>query len=399
MSKLIEEFVAINAKKEKAKRAIEERVRRYFKVLGISDIDNYFTSGRDIIKDFTDYANTLANLSPLTQKNYLNTVKVFFEDNGVYLSKKVMKTIRNNNGYKDARPVNTKETFDKVQMKIILEHANYKFRPFLLVLVSAGLRPGEALALRMHNFQIDEEKKMLKGRRIRVTSPAAKGGKQRYTFITNEAAAAINQWLQYDRKRFFLEAEQSPYYHGMLKEYNDDLTTFMNQNDYMFPFCYNTVKTMWVNILENLGHPYNSKDELTGQYTHTLHSIRRYFSNMFITLNDEQKKAKHYMIGQFSVMGVDADYFDANLNKLERIYNDLSYQVELVEDGTRVRKELEPLIREHQSTIVGLSQEQVRLREKTNELETLKQQMQSLMDLVYDEPTLIKRANENIRRQ
>ena len=86
-SVLIKRFIRRKTTAKSTIRSYRYALKKYFKTLGISDIDNYFEMNRDYTEDVWKFAMSIqeAKLAPKTQKLMLTAVKGFLERNDVEL--------------------------------------------------------------------------------------------------------------------------------------------------------------------------------------------------------------------------------------------------------------------------------------------------------------------------
>jgi integrase len=392
MSNIVEKFVDENWSKESTQCLNRDRIHGYFRFLKISDNkqDDYFTSGRNHLEDIRNYGESLGHLAQNTRKSYLTTVKIFFEDNGVAIPKRFMHKMYVKNGLKNVRTVIQKRTFSIAQMKHVVDNANYKLKPIILVLTSTGMRIGELLDLKINDIDFEE-------RMIYIKESAAKGGRQRYCFFSEETKLALQDWIKLDRDRSFKNMMNSPIFKRWLeKNYDGDLDRYKSECKNLFPYSKSNVDLMWHGLLDSLGAPYNKKVEQNGRefLVYNIHSMRRFYINNFKVTDDIESDAKYYMAGQFSrLKTVGEAYFDGQLEKLKEIYDKYCHQVTIIEDSRVVENRLTERIDRSENVIEYHTE---KLKQKDKQIDKLSKQVTQLMDLLYDEESLKKRANKQL---
>jgi site-specific recombinase XerD len=379
-SELVKEFIENNAGNENTRDAYKKRLKQFFKVLGVTNIDNYFQSNRDYLKDYKTFASSIRNLAPRSQVCYLNTIKVFFEDRGIDLPKREIKKIRNVNQIRQARSVIDSRTPNREELKIILTRADVKAKALVQFLSSTGMRIGEALSIRFNDLDWEN-------RSVKIRREIAKGGYSRRTFFTKEAKDVLIQWIEKDRKIFLerrynksvfvrdeLEAEGYT-----LKQVGDGWVVYedgkrvskellIERETRLFPFSYSNALLIWYHLLEKAGHPFNQKDGK--YYMYNIHCLRRFWWSYF-KVSEEFRDEKNYMFGHLS--SLDNAYFNGEFDKLKNVYEAGMNSITLFSDADRVISELQPEL--------NVQGREIRKLLVKNEL--LEQEIDELLKLMY----------------
>lgn len=291
-SVLIKRFIRRKTTAKSTIRSYRYALKKYFKTLGISDIDNYFEMNRDYTEDVWKFAMSIqeAKLAPKTQKLMLTAVKGFLERNDVELKSREWDDILQRNNLRKPRPIHQKRTPTNSDLKTILSYGDIKARALFLFVSSSGLRISEALGLTFADIDMDNN-------HIRLKHSMTKARVARDTFFSDEAKDALQKWLparkqllqNHYKKSIFVRNKLAKEGYEFKKKYNEwhiykegkEVTKeeLIEMESRLFPFEYQNAKKIWNNLLEKAGHPYNQKDG--NQYIYNVHSLRRFwFTNL-----------------------------------------------------------------------------------------------------------------------
>lgn len=235
--------------------------------------DRYFleleNGDRNLSNDMITYADALADKPPLTARSRLAAVKEFFVENGYDLTPRDVRNIRRRvpKGY-----AQTEESeMSRGTLKAILQHCDLRGRAIFLMLVSSGMRVGEAIQITLTD--IDLEKRPA---RIRIRAAYTKTREARTAFMSEEAAEAVKAWLTV-RTAHVTAAEnrnKGLVAHGLSTEKKKD-------DDRVFPYEYGTINVIWENAVKKAG--LFSKDDITGRNQLHIHQLRKYFRTQTAT--------------------------------------------------------------------------------------------------------------------
>lgn len=190
----------------------------------------------------------------------------------------------------------------KEEIKHVLSISRPRDRAFYLVMISSGLRPSEVCSLRLKHLQPD----LRQGRipcKIEVPQSLAKGKFQRFfTFIGEEASAALRNYLKTRR--------------GLTDE-SYVFTKYGKEK----PLTYSNISTRFRTTLQRLrgkgvvkyerrkGHP----SELR------LYSLRKYFRKNTMLAGAD---FVNFWMGHTSALGVDLHYFSRDVEHHRLIYEE-----------------------------------------------------------------------------
>jgi integrase len=143
----------------------------------------------EILNDYISYLQTYHNISALTLKNYVLTIKNFFEYYDVDISPrkfklkiKLPRVVRKN-----------KEALSKEDIIDILNACSeIRLKTYVMLLAATGMRATEALSIRIKDLDLESQ-----AARLFVRGEYTKTRTDRTVFLTEEIAQQLNSWLDY----------------------------------------------------------------------------------------------------------------------------------------------------------------------------------------------------------
>jgi len=216
--------------------------------------DRYFNENRSFEADVQAFAAALKEAPPKTRRLYLTAVKVFLLENGVELPQLFWRRLKAR--IKGSGAVSEEEVPTKQTLRSVMMHLSIAGKALFLVLVSSGMRIGEALKLQIGDLELDKNPPM-----IRVRAEYTKTGRKRITFITPEAAEAVREWLKVRE--------------NWLKSH---LNSKSPDDQRLFPFTSVNARVMWHNALKETGN--GKVDPRTRRLLMRPHVLRKYFRSM-----------------------------------------------------------------------------------------------------------------------
>jgi integrase len=115
------------------------------KVDPIEYTDKYFREDRDYEKDVLTYFRTRAKFAPVSFKREISVIRMFLDEGRVTLRKSFWKKIRRLK--KGSRAISQDRIPSRMELKRILLHMPIHGKALFLLLVSSGMRLGEASRL------------------------------------------------------------------------------------------------------------------------------------------------------------------------------------------------------------------------------------------------------------
>ncbi len=215
----------------------------------------YLQESRDYRNDLLKFKDTLVDKAPLTRTARINSIRVYLDDNGISIPKRLQKHL---NG-----KVNEAISYEKVpsneELKRIIEYLPLQGKVLALVLSSSGMRIGEAVKLKIKDVDLTREIP-----KIRILAQITKTGKRRICFISPEAKEVVEEWLRY-RDQYLVQARGRSAKH---KRNEKDL-------GFLFPFHTGTFNFMWKNALRKA--QLDEVDSKTGRLFMRPHNLRKFF--------------------------------------------------------------------------------------------------------------------------
>jgi len=335
-SRIIEDFLEGYNFAENTKSLYRSNLKKYFEFLNV-DSDTYFEKDRNYKEDVLSFARSLNDRPPLSIKCNLNSVKQFLSEYDVELKSKIWRNIRNRG--RRYRPITENRIPTNEELKRILQHGSIKARALFLVLSSSGMRIGEATKITWDDIDF-------KTRKITIKAGYTKTDNSRYTFISEEALDALIEWKKNINKYHKNKEKKSWYYRKSLNEKN--IIKYYNQ---IFPFCEDTARFMWNNLLNKAGKPLNRRDPITKRYIYHLHTLRKFFSTR-LKIN----KMPNDMVER--LMGHEEKYHGAyngfTEEELHKSYDEHSSCLSVFSDRRKINDIVESKLQEQNTAISSL---------------------------------------------
>ena len=225
--------------------------------------ESYFNEKQDYKTDVVRFAQIIADRPPKTYYVYLSAVKKFLQRNEIDLKASFWQDLKTVSSYKRSRRALTEDRIPtNKELRKILNHCSLREKTILLMLLSSGMRIGEALEIKREDIDLD-----YKPAKIELQMEYTKTGLARTVFISDEAREHLIEWLE-QKDRYI--------------EYVNTVTNLphrvITQNDNrLFPFSAQAVRDTLVRILKRTG--LDEKDKRTGRYLIHLHSFRKFFKS------------------------------------------------------------------------------------------------------------------------
>ena len=229
----IEIFVNTYSNK-KTQTDYRNHLKNYFNLLKTKP-ESYFKNNRDYEKDITKWWEYNQKKAPLTALVRLSCVKIFMEENDVIISNKIIRRLKRKR--KGNKPITLDRIPTNNELKRILEHGGASEKALFLFASSSGMRINEILKLEKKD--IDFKSNPVK---IYVPASAAKFGRPRISFISNETKDALTEWLKI-RDEYLASAIKKT--KGIANKKMDDPTIFC--------FSYQNATLKWHRMLEKTG--------------------------------------------------------------------------------------------------------------------------------------------------
>jgi integrase len=221
--------------------------------------EQYFNEQRSFEADVQAFAVALKGAPPKTRRLYLTAVKIFLLENGVELPQLFWRRLRAR--IKGSEAISEEEVPSKQTLRSVMVHLPIAGKALFSVLVSSGMRIGEALKLQLGDLELEKSPPL-----IRIRAEYTKTGHKRITFITPEAAGFVREWLKVRENWLKAAAEKSHLYSKSLDDQR------------LFPFTSANARAMWRNALRKTGN--GKVDPRTRRLLMRPHVLRKYFRSM-----------------------------------------------------------------------------------------------------------------------
>jgi len=227
----------------------------------------------DFEEDIIGFGESISNLSDSTIKQRMIVVFNYLDKNDLEFDEDFKKN-RLGKG-----KTSLKETIpNPQQLSKILYHLPPQFKTAILVMVSGGFRPDEALSLNLEDLDLDFIAHYIDPKtNTQVSKPIAKikileskSGEPRTTFITTEAKEAVEEWLESYREKYIQTLESNMAYVRIGKKAD---------RDKLFPYSHGALRSAWSTALSKCGLlEYDSNKKIKRKrVTMRLHSLRKFF--------------------------------------------------------------------------------------------------------------------------
>jgi len=286
----VESFLSMY-KSKKTVVAYKSHLKRFFShVYGveIKDLEaaaeRYFSEQRDYEADVQSLLTAIKDKPHFTVRSILTAVRTFLVENDVELSEKFWRRVRRR--IKGSRATSEEKVPDKAELRKILLHMPIHGRTLALVLLSSGMRIGEALQLKLEDVELDKDPV-----KVNIRGEYTKTGNKRITFISKEAKEAVLEWLKVRPQ--YIEAAIAKTWHkykegkALIKETakrggptREEISQLIKklkkqEDNRIFPFKENTFYAIWYNALSKAN--LLKKDEKTNRCTIHPHVLRKLF--------------------------------------------------------------------------------------------------------------------------
>ncbi len=232
-----------------------------------------------VLNAFIQYLQEYHNLSPITLKQHVVIAKNFLEYHDVdiiprkfKLKVKMPKVVRKN-----------KQALSKNDIINILNScADFRLKTYVMSLAATGMRPTEALSIRIKDIDITSNPV-----KIFLRGEYTKTKMDRTVLLTNEIEQRLNSWINYKYR-----TRRVSHYNKDAKSITELRTPIKNEYDLIFAANYSeNPQNIYVDLRQGFGNMLDrigqgSKEEFTPnpkcRYSHhrrrciTLHSFRRF---------------------------------------------------------------------------------------------------------------------------
>lgn len=270
--------------------------------------DGYFKkyNEKQLKEHLLTFMIKIEDLPPRTQTNLFSSVKKYFKLNDAKIKESYWEELKQRNKLKKARSITKKATPTLSDLKKIFSYANLKQKTLFMFCATTGLRIGEAVQLIFADIDLDK-------RYVHIRPEVGKGNYERFTFFTPEMKELFQEWKKARLKLLQGKHIKSLYVREMLEnkgytikmekerqEKNKDgalvwiyryivlkdgkqlsKEELLNLDNRVFPFSKTNAETMWINLIEKVGEPFNIRDTnpkfKKPRYLYNQHCLRRFW--------------------------------------------------------------------------------------------------------------------------
>lgn len=234
--------------------------------------ERYFSEDNDPTTDLIQYTAHLAeNYAPTSRRVYFSAIKQYFLFNEVefkaYQENQFSRKLPR--GY---NPRTKDDTLSFELIKKICDNASARLKAYMLVLLSSGMRMGEALNLEEDDFYFDEDPV-----RVELRDTYTKTGEPRTCYISREAADAVKLWLTQRDDYLLYKIKVTGNVYKKEKYTPDNPTVFaMSQQAAIRQFNDTLLRAGYCDRDKD-GNKIPRKDKQTGRSPIHLHQFRKVF--------------------------------------------------------------------------------------------------------------------------
>ena len=218
------------------------------------------SKGRDPQEDVMRYITASSGKAPKTLSVRLAVVRNFLAECGVELPSKFWK--KAHRGWKGNRALTLDQPPTVEELRRILAHLRLPYRAAFLMMLSSGMRVGEARQLRISDINMAKSPPP-----IRIRGAYTKTGNSRVAFISREAKEALEEWLKV--RDAYIEAASHRGGKRPLKPGEDRI----------FPVEYTSFFDSWKRALIKAGLA--DRDSQTRMRLRHIHTLRKFFRTQF----------------------------------------------------------------------------------------------------------------------
>ena len=278
-------------------------------------MDQYLSEKRDYEKDVEDFYISLNGKPPLSKRLMVSNLKTFFIDNGIELSNKFWKRLRERNKVAN-RAVSFDEIPEQEELRKIFTHLNAKGKALFGILTSSGMRIGETLQLLINDIDFTTDPTT-----IRIRAETTKTGSNRTVFISSEATEALQEWFRIREKSI----------ETIIKRTNARRKVKIDKNR-VFPFEFANAQVMWVTALKSAGLA--KQDPTTKRYNFHIHVLRKFFRTQMATVIPGD--IVEALIGHEGYLT--SVYRKNSVKQLREFYKKGEYTVSIFQDTAKIMK-------------------------------------------------------------
>jgi integrase len=341
----------------------------------------------DVLARYASFLAYRGTFSSLSIKNWMDTAKNFLEFFDIDISlKKFKMKVRLPKAVRKSKDALTKD----VIVEILNACSDIRLKTYVLLLAATGMRPTEALSIRMCDLNLDSNSQDT----VFVRGEYTKTRTDRNVFLTKEATKQLKTWIE-----FKYRTRRISHYHedtgDSISEYR---TPLKNDKDLVFSASYTTatiyvylkslysvLERAFVKTLDRMNMGQREDSPGIKHRKITLHSFRRWVKSTISDLG-------HADYSEYFIGHVGSTYYRKSDKEKSEIFKKIEPYLTYIDITSLQRKgaEAESRIEELEIINLGLKQRNaanteqiVSLRE---EIDSVKSIMQNILENVSKTP-------------
>lgn len=323
----------------------------------VSDIDagmSEYLSSRDmaaVSRDLTGFFTLpgIKSLAPVSRSAYLGMVETYFRDCCDYVLPPLNQKLRRRSSPGAPVPLTKDYPVSREMLQKLIAVASPRLRCEILVCCSSGLRISELLSLRFEDVFLDEVPA-----RVVIRAENAKNKKERHSFLSSEAAAALRLYYT------LIPAERAAHtVNGCRRVKNYVVDTSL-----VFPYSRNCETVSLCRAADAAG--LGERDKTTGRHLLHFHSFRKWF----ITQGKKSARADYIEMWAGHTGYLSGSYFrpTPDEERAEYLKCELDLSVSVPEDYLKIKGEQASQIQKLQASVSGYQEAISLLQAQINEL-------------------------------
>ena len=343
----------------------------------------------DILNDFCLYLQNNYDLSSVTFRDKIITVKTFLEFNDIEISPRKFKL-------KVRYPkivLRQKEAIDKEDIiKILNGCSDLRLKTYVMLLANTGLRATEALSCRLKDLDLEANPP-----KLRIRGEFTKTKVERYVFLTNELVQQLKIFIEYKyrKRRVCYIDNNSTKQNEKKKTITEYRIPEKNFNDLIFSVykidkskpesLYHNLISSFEKTLDRIGMGSREYDKNNSRRKITLHSLRRFTKSTISDLGF-QDYSEWYIGHSGSTYWRKKDYEKSEIFKKIQPYLTFLNITQLNRQGADLEAKLEELQTKNQELIQKNIENHNRIRlqieARDEEIQSLRSEMRSMKEIV-----------------
>ncbi|MGA2122464.1 MAG: site-specific integrase [Methanoregula sp.] len=346
----------IYGKQRKGTRVTPEERIKYEKL-----IDKYLKEKRKYSDDMAGFVISLQSRPPLSAKQTFTFVKEFFNHYNVELPAKDLKFIRNKLPKGNTRTI--EKDMDIETIRTILQHLDVKGKALVLVLASSGMRINEALSVTLDDIDFKTNPTI-----ITIRGENSKTGDNRITFMSSEAAQAVNEWLKVRTEYIRTSATRN---NGLVKSGRGNLKTGKDDGR-LFPFSDQNASVLWDNALMKAN--LLSRDKTTNRKQLHYHQLRKFFISQLSLIIS--KEIGEMLAGHAGYLTDAYRRYTKKQLAEEYLKGQHLVTIQTPKELQEIESEFKAKIQTHEGILTNIIKENIELKQQTQELKKYNEEIE-----------------------